>query len=519
MPDLNFPPAAYDVATTSAVTKYSRRADVYEADGVTVWERDVPIVSGSVTADHTRAERRSANLTLYNEDNRLQPNRNDGFWYDKIVKITMGMEVDTGYWETSIGVFLIDKISLSSDGTTVAVSLRDKSKKLKFPLPMTLSYPENTPFENIIEDLAASAGIDESQYDIPLTGLSTTSEVTFERDKDRFTVMTEIANIHGYELWFDANGIMQLTEFEDPISAQPQYSFQTGTLSNLSKLDRTVEDSLIRNHIVIYGEQSSGDVPVWAEAYNTNPDSPTNIDRMGLRTKTYKSEWVTSFWQAQTLANNVLRYESLEQYDCNLEIVVVPWLEPGIIVYLYDPSAGVGDPTRFLLSSVTINLDLSPASAVVKRVTDVISSASIYPDTDVFPDPNIYPGSSLGRTIWITKVVRSWVANYLTVGSPTWFAERGTTPLTISANGQFTLGTTSLGAPTVQFPAATSVSPDVASGFRYYIEVSGTTLVPKSEFNSTLNSALINGIFETTVALTQADLDALSNWLTHEKFQ
>lgn len=465
MPVLDFPSALIEGQVTEGATRYTRRLDVYEFDGVTLWERDVPIVSGSVTADQTRPERRSASLVLHNEDGKLQPDRDGGFWYDKILKLYMGIQAPSEYWETCIGVFLIDKMSTGSNDFTIGLSLRDKSKILKQELPYTLTYPENMPVENIIDDLAGEGGIGESDRNVLLDpqgnpwNIPIQSEVTLERGSDRYAKMNEIANIYGLELWFDSDGVLQMGWFEDPTLDSPQYTFQTGTLSNLSKVDKSISDTLIRNHIVVYGEQVSGSdttkAPIWGEALNNNPDSPTNVNRLGLRTETYKSELITSFNQAEALAYYLLQYRALEQYDCNLSTVIVPWLEPGIIVTLLDPHALGGDPIRFLLSSITLNLDLSPASAVVKRITNIENQSLYYPDTDEYPDTteDSYPSSGTGKTVWRRQVLRSWIASDLVYNSPTWWPSQGSFYLSIGLPGSyFTLTQSSQGLPLVDMP-------------------------------------------------------------------
>ena len=75
-----------------------RRIAIYEVDGETPWypDQDDPetlrLVDGSVTVDSTRAERRMMDLTLQNRDNKLRPDPNQGFWYDKVIKAYRGVE-------------------------------------------------------------------------------------------------------------------------------------------------------------------------------------------------------------------------------------------------------------------------------------------------------------------------------------------------------------------------------------------------------------------------------------------
>ena len=73
----------------SGVTQVSRRAEIYESDGVTLFN-DVPrLVDGSISVDMSRAERRTLDITFDNSDRSLNHDPS-GFWYDKVIKVFRG---------------------------------------------------------------------------------------------------------------------------------------------------------------------------------------------------------------------------------------------------------------------------------------------------------------------------------------------------------------------------------------------------------------------------------------------
>lgn len=85
-------------AMESGVVVMTRRVEVYESDGTTLWNPDVDndpnfarLVDGTVSVDSSSAERRKLDLTLDNRDKLLRPNPNGGFWYDKIIKVYRGI--------------------------------------------------------------------------------------------------------------------------------------------------------------------------------------------------------------------------------------------------------------------------------------------------------------------------------------------------------------------------------------------------------------------------------------------
>lgn len=389
MPTLTFPPAYIEQAVNSGVTKYTRRVDVMQADNTTLWGRDIPVISGSVTVDQTRSERRSGDFTFLSIDGALKPNRNDGFWYDKILHVYMGVETESGNWETRIASLLIDRIGTENSRGETKVTCRDFAKRMQYGLAYATGWAENTPIENIIHALASGSGLP-TVPNLPLTGVNTDQEFFYDQGADRWSSAYDIATAYGYDLWFDAYGDLQLTAFEDPTTTQPQITFKTGSDSNVASIGRQINDSLIRNHIVVHGT-AGDDSPVWGEAMNTALDSPTNIYDLGLRTESYASSWVTTFEQAQEVAENRLKYKSLEQWEADIGIVVLPWLEAGTIVNFVDPEAIPGDPDRYLLSSFDFNLDLSTPKAALRRITNVIDLNPDFPSSSTYPDSDIYP--------------------------------------------------------------------------------------------------------------------------------
>jgi len=369
---LTFPPAVVEQAVNDPVTTYTRRCNIFEADNTTLFRGSVPMVNvGNVTIDMGASTRRNAELALINEGGSIDIDRNNGLWYDKVIKIYMGVEIGGVSWEQPIGSFLIDRIKSSGLSQEVRFTLRDFSKKLSFNVPYALEWPIATPVENIIQTLASGGGVGPAQTNLPLTGANTTSIHTVNNGTLRWKAMSDLAIAFGYDLFFDEHGVLQMETFTDPSVSAPQYVFRTGQFSNVAKIDREIADDLIRNHIVVKGEQADG-TPVWGEAENNNATSPTRIAVLGRRTREYDSSWVVSNTQAVEVAERFLKVQSLERYETQLSTITIPWMDVNETVEFDDPRKAVGDPTRYLLNRVSIPLDLSAASARLGRVTSVL---------------------------------------------------------------------------------------------------------------------------------------------------
>jgi hypothetical protein len=274
-------------------------------------------------------------------------------------------------WETQVGEFMIDNIKESHFPYVVKVTGRDYTKKcLLSKFVNATAFAAGTAIELIIKAIAQNAGV--TKFITPLTGKVLANDTFFERGTDRWTAMSKIAESFGYELFFDAQGYLVMREFQDPVTAPLAYILETGAFGNMTSYEKSVNDTRIYNHIVVTGESSDSEtIPVMAEAINTEPSSPTNIDQLGDRVYPYSSAFITTEAQAQDLADKYLKIMGLEEFDLNFGAIALPWLEVGEIIQFNDPREFAGQPTRFLLSSLSVPLGLGEMSGNAKRVSVV----------------------------------------------------------------------------------------------------------------------------------------------------
>lgn len=103
-------------AIEAGFTQVTRRLEIYEADGQTLWhpngsEEDLfRLIGGNVTVDNSRDERRAADFVLDNADNGMRPNPDGGFWYDKILKPYRGVKYRTP--EGGPRILIIESVDL-----------------------------------------------------------------------------------------------------------------------------------------------------------------------------------------------------------------------------------------------------------------------------------------------------------------------------------------------------------------------------------------------------------------------
>jgi hypothetical protein len=82
----------------------------------------------------------------------------------------------------------------------------------------------------------------------------------------------------------------------------------------------------------------------------------------------FASSFFTSDQQCEELAVSWLKINSLESYEINWSSLVYPHIEVGRAVEVFEPKQNSDTPTKFLLDTVEIPLDLGTMSSTGKRV-------------------------------------------------------------------------------------------------------------------------------------------------------
>ena len=164
--------------------------------------------------------------------------------------------------------------------------------------------------------------------------------------------------------------------YQDPSTSPITWIFRPGQPDgSLVTYSRTSDDSLVKNHCVVIGTPQTDELgfstAAFGEARNDDPQSPTNIARIGDRVDIFKSDFITDTDQAQALAEARLRVSSLEQYSIDFSSIVLPFIDAGDIVIVENPKESNFTPARFLLSNLSIPLGLGAMEGNARRVTIV----------------------------------------------------------------------------------------------------------------------------------------------------
>jgi hypothetical protein len=163
---------------------------------------------------------------------------------------------------------------------------------------------------------------------------------------------------------------------QDPSTSPSTLLLATGSeFGNLVNYEKSSGDSRLYNRVIVTSENQDSVVQntygLQYIAENTEPSSPTRIEKMGELDYFYTSSFFTSLDQMQWYAEALLKIVALEEYELDFEVVPFYWSEAGDIIEFADPRSGVDEPTRFLMSNFDIPLGLGTMSGNARRVTIV----------------------------------------------------------------------------------------------------------------------------------------------------
>jgi hypothetical protein len=412
------PPVEVLGALLGGVAQITRRCEVWVPDATQVltgiskfYATDPTLVSttGGVSVSYGRAERRMLDITLSNDDGSIlhAPGQ---FYYDKIIKVFRGVNWPGGQWEVQIGEFMIDQIESQRFPRTIHVTGRDMSKMLSISkYAADTLYVLGSSLDTTVAGILTAAGV--VKMILPTTGITLISDFLVSAQTDRATVLTTLLTSYGYEWFYNAAGYFVMRLFQDPATAPLLWTYNTGPqpfvmvgtvrvntgqIGSLIDWRKVSADTDMINHWVVTGASTVAG-PVYAEAVNDNVLSPTHrfgAGGIGDRVKFFNNPLLNTVTACQTVANNLLKISSLEDWEISMDAVVLPFLEVGTIIQFIDPDvtpaifdAGTFDgipnqtfdganplnptpfaPVNFLLTDFDLPMSLGSSKPIAKRV-------------------------------------------------------------------------------------------------------------------------------------------------------
>lgn len=356
--------AEFRRAVASASQQVVSRAIVM-LDDVEVVE--LGIEAGSVTCDARRAVLRSLDLTITPDDRAWWALRTHG----AEIKVWRGLRLSSTEELIALGAFVIDsEISRDSKGV-ITVSGADRAtrvarNRLEDPYQIQAGTDVGTALELLVRDRYPRVKVGFGSLDRS-TGAGAVLQAGAESDPWRDAL--EIAAAHGYILYFDGDGVLQLRPVPDPQTTPPVAVYQPGELSLVLGHEDKADMGGVYNGVIASGEGSDVADAVKASAWDDDPTSPTyRYGPLGQIPFFYSSPLLTTYTDCLNAARTRLAGLRGRAEAISWDLIVNPALQALDVVEFRDTDA----TRRYALDALTIPLRVNehmPASARETRVT------------------------------------------------------------------------------------------------------------------------------------------------------
>ena len=338
------------------------------------------IIDGIVDLDITRGTRRTTVVSLLNEDGEFSPTSDWGglLYVNRLIRLYRGLVIGNKTEFIPVGTFMIDKTEtiVERSMSTIVLSGSDLWKKFsKAQYVEPTKYAKNRSINSIISEIADDSGVTKMVLD-PLEDRTSQSKnlqaaVSFEKGDTKGDALMQICSNFGIDIYFNPLGVLVTEDLRSPASRSTVWSYgYTDQSPDLAYLIRSVtDDERLYNHVHVTGTGDEEHIYT-AEKRDTDPKSPTNIDRIGDRV--YRlSSGVLASQEAVTLAARSLFYSTrIIGQTINLEAICNPALEGNDVVRVVEKN-NIGVAARFIIQTLTIPLLTSRQKVSMKRIIDL----------------------------------------------------------------------------------------------------------------------------------------------------
>lgn len=342
-------------------------------------------IDGIVDADISRGTRRTMTVSLINEDGEFSPTSQWGglFYVNRIVRLYRGLVVggqpDAEEIEyIPIGTFLLDKTEtiVERNMSSVVMSGSDMWKKFhKAQYTVPTSYPSGMLINDFVRQIAAESGVTKLSLD-PLSSRTANSDrlqvsVAFEKGDIKGDALKQICDNYSIDIYFDPMGTLVTEDKRSPQSRSPVWSYgYTDEGADLAYLIRSVtDDDRLYNHVHVSGTGNE-EIVYTAERKDTDPLSPTNINRIGDRVYRMSSGVLASQESVDMAANSLFFSTRIIGQSVNMEAICHPAIEGNDVLTVIEPNY-TDLATEFIVETFSIPLITSRQKIMMKRVVNL----------------------------------------------------------------------------------------------------------------------------------------------------
>lgn len=331
--------------------------------------------SGSISINYQQGVRRSCSFTLSDTFGKYRPMSNDNiFGFNTKFKIYVGLEnIQTGetYW-FSQGIFYTTNPTSSHANSNKTVTVNGVDKFGIFTsdtgynqLEGTYIVPAKSKLYAVVKDiLSLELGngymIDPKEPHIDAEFIDYELPYDIKKSPGSYMgdILIELGNVLGADIFYDTNGILNITSGTTDITYSKQSSIWdfSDVLPEYSNGSVSLNTIDAINIVKVVGNQVNDSEIYIGNAENHNPLSPTAIEKIGRKIYYEESANLPNQVRADEYAKYVLNSKSIIQTAIGFSSTLIPHLDVNRVITITDDYYKY-EQERFIIQSITMPLD------------------------------------------------------------------------------------------------------------------------------------------------------------------
>lgn len=331
--------------------------------------------SGSISINYQQGVRRSCSFTLSDTFGKYRPMSNDNiFGFNTKFKIYVGLEnIQTGetYW-FSQGIFYTTNPTSSHANSNKTVTVNGVDKFGIFTsdtgynqLEGTYIVPAKSKLYAVVKDiLSLELGngymIDPKEPHIDAEFIDYELPYDIKKSPGSYMgdILIELGNVLGADIFYDTNGILNITSGTTDITYSKQSSIWdfSDVLPEYSNGSVSLNTIDAINIVKVVGNQVNDSEIYIGNAENHNPLSPTAIEKIGRKIYYEESANLPNQARADEYAKYVLNSKSIIQTAIAFSSTLIPHLDVNRVITITDDYYKY-EQERFIIQSITMPLD------------------------------------------------------------------------------------------------------------------------------------------------------------------
>lgn len=326
---------------------------------------------GSYGENYQNGTRRTLSFTLNNNSGKYNPSANK-FWINTKLSLQVGLEIPP--YEGDIiwfdkGVFVINNInpSKTSNDETVSINCSDKFSIFEGrqgSSPVTTEIDVGEDIEEIIQNIQNQPLYKGTILDPKpmyfhknFKGMKLPIKLSIPSGGLWSSLLLQIADILSAEIFYDVQGVLNIVPTTETIEDWSKPVIDDLTIENMANESFQFNVNDVVNCIYVVGANVNGHTCV-AKAVNEDPESPINIDRIGLKVGDIINDSnITDDILAKERANYELRKKIVISTSLPIQTRINPIHTVNNIVTVTEGDTFKFKKERFLIQSVNFSLD------------------------------------------------------------------------------------------------------------------------------------------------------------------